>query len=157
MHAPEHPLRGIFCLRGANSDLSGCCDIYCRGAPCVLPAVKCFVFAETNDEFVTLPCGRTQGLTVCGARRMSSAINRLRPPPTAAPAAPLLHLPLAAQRLAPLHAFSGACQVKKFDYFRPRRSTSHNVTFSASGKFHLCLGFSSPHKGRSPLRGPHFG
>ena len=27
-----------------------------------------------------------------------------------------------------------------------RQSTSHNVTFSASGKFHLCLGFSSPHK-----------
>ena len=27
-----------------------------------------------------------------------------------------------------------------------RQSTSHNVTFSASGKFQLCLGFSSPHK-----------
>ena len=37
---------------------------------------------------------------------------------------------------------------------RARRSTSHNAPFSACGKFHLCLGFSSPHKGRSPLRGP---
>ncbi len=36
----------------------------------------------------------------------------------------------------------------------PRRNTSHNVPFPASGKFHLCLGFSSPHKGHSPLRGP---
>ena len=38
---------------------------------------------------------------------MSSAINRLRPPPTAAPAAPLLHLPLAAQRLAPPTVMTG--------------------------------------------------
>ena len=50
--------------------------------------------------------GRIQDPSVCGARRMSSAINRLRPPPTAAPAAPLLHLPLAAQRLAPLRVLS---------------------------------------------------
>jgi len=27
-----------------------------------------------------------------------------------------------------------------------RRSTSHNSIFSASGKYHLCRGFSSPHK-----------
>ena len=37
-----------------------------------------------------------------------------------------------------------------------RRSTRHTATFSASGKYRLCLGFSSPHKGHSPLRGPHF-
>ena len=37
-----------------------------------------------------------------------------------------------------------------------RQSTRYNVTFSASGKFQLYLGFSSPHKGRSPLRGPYF-
>ena len=35
-----------------------------------------------------------------------------------------------------------------------RRSTRHTATFSASGKYRLCLGFSSPHKGHSPLRGP---
>ena len=29
--------------------------------------------------------------------------------------------------------------------------------FPQSGKFHLCLGFSSPHKGQLPLRGPRFG
>ena len=34
-----------------------------------------------------------------------------------------------------------------------RRSTSHNSIFSASGKYHLCLGFSSPHKTKV-LRGP---
>ena len=35
-----------------------------------------------------------------------------------------------------------------------RQSARHNAPFSASGKFRQCLGFSSPHKGRSPLRGP---
>ncbi len=37
-----------------------------------------------------------------------------------------------------------------------RPSTRHNVSFSASRKFHLCLGFSSPRKGEWPLRGPRF-
>ena len=35
-----------------------------------------------------------------------------------------------------------------------RQSTRYNAPFSASGKFRLYLGFFSPHKGRSPLRGP---
>ena len=37
---------------------------------------------------------------------------------------------------------------------RPRKS--YNVPFSASRKFHLYLCFSSPRKGHSPLRGPHY-
>ena len=35
-----------------------------------------------------------------------------------------------------------------------RRSTRCTFPFPASRKFHQHLGFSSPHKGRSPLRGP---
>ena len=63
------------------------------------------LFETVGEHLVCSRCrwkngGRTRGLSVCGTRLMSSAINRLRPPPTAAPAAPLLHLPLAAQRLA---------------------------------------------------------
>ena len=59
------------------------------------------------------------------------SLSSLHPPPAAVGSLP--HL----------------CPIPRF-----RRSTSHNVPFPASGKFHLCLGFSSPHKGRSPLRGP---
>ena len=43
------------------------------------------------------------------------------------------------------------CIALHFEIATPRRSTSHNISFSASGKFHLCLGFFSPHKGHSPL------
>ena len=35
-----------------------------------------------------------------------------------------------------------------------RQSTKHKAPFPASGKFRLCLGFSSPHKGLRPLWGP---
>ena len=37
-----------------------------------------------------------------------------------------------------------------------RRSTRCTFPFPASRKFHQHLGFSSPHKGRSPLRGPQW-
>jgi len=47
-------------------------------------------------------------LAVCGARRMSLPLKWLRPPPTAAHAAPLLHLPPAAQRLAAIWGVRGS-------------------------------------------------
>jgi len=94
----------------SNSDLSDCCDRSCRGRQvvegCRRTVRRPVPTGGIGDVGEHLVCsrvfGRIQGSSVCGARQMSSAINRLRPPPTAAPAAPLLHLPLAAQRLAPL-------------------------------------------------------
>ena len=51
--------------------------------------------------YLTVPnCASRVPVSVCGKRRMSLPTERLRPPPTAAHAAPLLHLPPAAQRLA---------------------------------------------------------
>ena len=57
-----------------------------------------------------LPSAAVCCFAVCGTRRMSLSINRLRPSSTAALAAPLLHPPPAAQRLAA--RFSLASPVK---------------------------------------------
>ena len=51
------------------------------------------------------------GVAVCGARRMSLPLKRLRPRPTAAHAAPLLHLPPAAQRLAAIRPSCRAIRI----------------------------------------------
>ena len=72
-------------------------------------------------------------LTVCGTRQKLRLSKQARFLPTTA------HTALA------LDSATGSGQVRVRCHSL-RQSTSHNVTFSASGKFHLCLGFSSPRK-----------
>ncbi len=59
----------------------------------------------------TSVCTGGSNISVCGARRMSSAINRLRPSPTAAPAYALLVLPVAAQG----NATTGQLHLDRFE------------------------------------------
>ena len=95
---------------------------------------------------------RCKAFSCCGAQRMSSVLKPLRPSLSVCGTRQKLRLskqarflPTTAHTALALDSATGSGQVRVRCHSL-RQSTSHNVTFSASGKFHLCLGFSSPHK-----------
>ena len=106
-----------------------------------------------------------------GCAISSLPTERLRQLLTPAHTAPALDPPLAAGKLVAAATRSGRCirrrrrshrspsRTQKLSSCTPtiRQSTRCKATFSASGKFRLHLGFSSPHKGCSPLWGPFSG
>ena len=97
-------------------------------------------------------CGSTQGLSVCGARQMRRPTAWACILPTAAHAAPLLHLPLAAQRLAALRNRRRAVGERIATAALPPRNDMRFMGVRGNGE-HLIR----PLRGHLPLKGKALG